>query len=251
MEPSLLPPITALEECVHTGRCFVQSKEVSLEWYEKVIHRMGMGSILDDSHLVFDRQEMAFLREKKLISEQGTAKKAAGTAGASASASSSSSSRAARQDVDASAGATVPSPPKRSKKSPGKELHDEIEVPDRVTTSSERCTMSFVEISRKNRNSVYAMLKERGYIVRSGLKFGVDFLVYEGSGQGKNHAKFAVLVDHGGTFDAKAHGENHTHHLTTWGTVAAKSRLCTSVGKKLCMINAKTGKGWVFNRWKY
>jgi tRNA-intron endonuclease len=40
---------------------------------------------------------------------------------------------------------------------------------------------------------VYAQLRERGYIVRPGLKFGTDFAVYE-KGPGLDHAPFLVHV---------------------------------------------------------
>jgi tRNA-intron endonuclease len=40
---------------------------------------------------------------------------------------------------------------------------------------------------------VYSQLRERGYVVRPGLKFGTDFAVYE-RGPGKDHAPFLVHV---------------------------------------------------------
>ncbi|MFW9807167.1 MAG: tRNA-intron lyase [Candidatus Thorarchaeota archaeon] len=45
----------------------------------------------------------------------------------------------------------------------------------------------------KDRFIVYAQLRERGYVVRPGLKFGTDFAVYE-HGPGKDHAPFLVHV---------------------------------------------------------
>ncbi|MBN2229600.1 MAG: tRNA-intron lyase [Candidatus Thorarchaeota archaeon] len=45
----------------------------------------------------------------------------------------------------------------------------------------------------KDRFLVYAQLRERGYIVRPGLKFGTDFAVYE-KGPGIDHAPFLVHV---------------------------------------------------------
>jgi tRNA-intron endonuclease len=44
-----------------------------------------------------------------------------------------------------------------------------------------------------DRLHVYSQLRERGYIVRPGLKFGTDFAVYE-HGPGKDHAPFIVHV---------------------------------------------------------
>ncbi|MHA2351629.1 MAG: tRNA-intron lyase [Candidatus Thorarchaeota archaeon] len=45
----------------------------------------------------------------------------------------------------------------------------------------------------KDRFIVYSQLRERGYVVRPGLKFGTDFAVYE-RGPGKDHAPFLVHV---------------------------------------------------------
>jgi tRNA-intron endonuclease len=45
----------------------------------------------------------------------------------------------------------------------------------------------------KDQYLVYAQLRERGYIVRPGLKFGTDFAVYE-KGPGLDHAPFLVHV---------------------------------------------------------
>jgi tRNA-intron endonuclease len=45
----------------------------------------------------------------------------------------------------------------------------------------------------KDRFRVYSYLRDRGYIVRPGLKFGTDFAVYE-KGPGKDHAPFLVHV---------------------------------------------------------
>ena len=45
----------------------------------------------------------------------------------------------------------------------------------------------------KDRLLVYSQLREKGYIVRPGLKFGTDFAVYE-KGPGIDHAPFLVHV---------------------------------------------------------
>ncbi|MHA2153045.1 MAG: tRNA-intron lyase [Candidatus Thorarchaeota archaeon] len=45
----------------------------------------------------------------------------------------------------------------------------------------------------RDRFTVYSQLRDRGYIVRPGLKFGTDFAVYE-HGPGKDHAPFLVHV---------------------------------------------------------
>ncbi|MHA1287873.1 MAG: tRNA-intron lyase, partial [Candidatus Thorarchaeota archaeon] len=54
-----------------------------------------------------------------------------------------------------------------------------------------------LELGRKisddfnDRFLVYSQLRERGYVVRPGLKFGTDFAVYE-KGPGLDHAPFLV-----------------------------------------------------------
>jgi len=64
----------------------------------------------------------------------------------------------------------------------------------RVLTSDE-----LANIGRKRVNkfdalySVYCDLKRRGFVVRKGLKFGCDYLVYR-HGPGIDHAPFGVLV---------------------------------------------------------
>ena len=45
----------------------------------------------------------------------------------------------------------------------------------------------------RDRFLVYSELRNRGYVVRPGLKFGTDFAVYE-YGPGKDHAPFLVHV---------------------------------------------------------
>lgn len=45
----------------------------------------------------------------------------------------------------------------------------------------------------RDRFLVYSQLREKGYIVRPGLKFGTDFAVYE-KGPGIDHAPFLVHV---------------------------------------------------------
>ncbi len=45
---------------------------------------------------------------------------------------------------------------------------------------------------------VYSDLRSKGYVVRSGLKYGADFAVYE-KGPGLEHAPYLVHVHRGGT----------------------------------------------------
>jgi tRNA-intron endonuclease len=59
---------------------------------------------------------------------------------------------------------------------------------DELITIGEKWESGF-----RDRFRVYSHLRERGYIVRPGLKFGTDFAVYE-KGPGKDHAPFLVHV---------------------------------------------------------
>jgi tRNA-intron endonuclease len=45
----------------------------------------------------------------------------------------------------------------------------------------------------RDRYLVYTQVRQRGYIIRPGLKFGTDFAVYE-HGPGKDHAPFLIHV---------------------------------------------------------
>ncbi len=70
---------------------------------------------------------------------------------------------------------------------------------------------------------VYKDLRERGYVVKTALKFGADFRVYpKGSRPGKKHAKWIVFVEH------------ETKSLT-WHSFSAKNRVAHSTKKKLLL----------------
>jgi len=66
-------------------------------------------------------------------------------------------------------------------------------------------------------------LRKRGYVVKTALKFGADFRVYErGVKPGEDHAKWIVYAVHeGGTL--------------TWHEFAAKNRVAHSTKKKLML----------------
>jgi tRNA-intron endonuclease len=57
------------------------------------------------------------------------------------------------------------------------------------------CTDSYPDFQEKYR--VYSLLKESGYIVAPGIKFGTDFAVYE-HGPGIDHAPFIIQVEKAG-----------------------------------------------------
>lgn len=70
---------------------------------------------------------------------------------------------------------------------------------------------------------VFKNLRERGHIVKTALKFGAEFRVYEkGSKPGKKHAKWIVFTDYeSGKF--------------TWYEFAAKTRVANSTRKNLLL----------------
>jgi len=68
---------------------------------------------------------------------------------------------------------------------------------------------------------VFKDLRERGYIVKTALKFGADFRVYDkGHRPGKQHAKWILFVVH------------ETEKLT-WHDFSAKNRVAHSTRKNL------------------
>ena len=70
---------------------------------------------------------------------------------------------------------------------------------------------------------VFKDLREKGYVVKTALKFGADFRVYEkGVRPGKSHAKWIVFPVH----------ESET---LTWYEWAAKNRVAHSTRKRLLM----------------
>lgn len=70
---------------------------------------------------------------------------------------------------------------------------------------------------------VFKDLRERGYIVKTALKFGADFRVYDkGAKPGTKHAKWIVFADH----EAKR---------LTWHEFSAKNRVAHSTKKNLLL----------------
>jgi tRNA-intron endonuclease len=70
---------------------------------------------------------------------------------------------------------------------------------------------------------VFKDLRERGYIVKTALKFGAEFRVYDkGSKPGKKHAKWIVFTD-------------HESKRLTWHEFSAKNRIAHSTKKNLLL----------------
>ena len=70
---------------------------------------------------------------------------------------------------------------------------------------------------------VFKDLRERGYVVKTALKFGADFRVYEkGSKPGEKHAKWIVFAE-------------HESNRMTWHEFSAKNRVAHSTKKNLLL----------------
>jgi len=70
---------------------------------------------------------------------------------------------------------------------------------------------------------VFRDLRDKGYIVKSALKFGADFRVYDkGQKIGKHHSRWIVFVD-------------HETSKTTWNEFSARNRVAHSTKKKLLL----------------
>lgn len=70
---------------------------------------------------------------------------------------------------------------------------------------------------------VFRDLREKGYVVKTALKFGAEFRVYDkGSSPGKAHARWIVFTD-------------HESKKLSWNDFAAKNRVAHSTKKKLLL----------------
>lgn len=70
---------------------------------------------------------------------------------------------------------------------------------------------------------VFKDLREKGYIIKTALKFGAEFRVYgKGTRPGKSHAKWIVFTD-------------HESKKLTWHEFSAKNRIAHSTKKNLLL----------------
>jgi tRNA-intron endonuclease len=85
---------------------------------------------------------------------------------------------------------------------------------------------------------VYKELREKGYVVTPGIKYGCDFAVYE-NGPGRDHAPYVVQIMSG---DA---------HLSAAEIVKA-GRLASTVRKAfiIALVNKEEVRFVEFNWWK-
>ena len=73
------------------------------------------------------------------------------------------------------------------------------------------------------RYAVFRDFRNRGYVIKTALKFGADFRVYPpGSAPGEKHAKWVVFVD-------------HESKRLTWHEFSAKNRVAHSTKKRLLL----------------
>lgn len=71
--------------------------------------------------------------------------------------------------------------------------------------------------------AVFKDLRMKGYVVKTALKFGAEFRVYEkGKKPGKEHSKWVVFTD-------------HENNKTTWHEFAAKNRVAHSTNKNVLL----------------
>ncbi len=101
---------------------------------------------------------------------------------------------------------------------------------DKLEVKDKKKILDFNEFLKKARKiepnfwvryCVFKDLRKRGYIVKTALKFGADFRVYDrGVKPGEDHAKWVVFPVHEGS-------------MLTWREFSAKNRVAHSTRKKL------------------
>jgi len=103
---------------------------------------------------------------------------------------------------------------------------NKIEVFSRNKKISEKDLINkFKRIDKKIqiKYPVFKDLREKGYIVKTALKFGADFRIYDkGKRPGKEHAKWIVFAD-------------HESKRLTWPEFSAKNRVAHSTKKNLLL----------------
>lgn len=116
------------------------------------------------------------------------------------------------------------------------EIVDEDEQKLSKNKLIERCNAQYIEFN--NKMDVYRFLRDLGYVVRPGLKFGVDFAVYI-KGPGLEHSPYMIqIIDKEGKIDPIE--------------LVRAGRLATTVRKNF-VIASKIKKNlhfFVFNRYK-
>ena len=91
--------------------------------------------------------------------------------------------------------------------------------------TEEQIIKKFTKIDKKFpiKYAVYKDLRIKGYIIKSALKFGAEFTIYEkGKKPGKDHSKWLLFTE-------------HESKKTTWHEFASKNRVAHSTNKKLLL----------------
>jgi len=86
---------------------------------------------------------------------------------------------------------------------------------------------------------VFRNLRDRGYVVKTALKFGADFRVYDrGVKPGEDHAKWVVFAV-------------HESNVQTWHEFSAKNRVAHSTKKRLLLgvVDAEGDVSYWESRW--
>ena len=89
------------------------------------------------------------------------------------------------------------------------------------------------------RYSVYKDIRNRGYIIKTALKFGADFRIYDrGVKPGEDHARWVVFPVHEGS-------------TLTWYEFAAKNRVAHSTKKRLLLgiVDSENDVTYYETRW--
>lgn len=92
-----------------------------------------------------------------------------------------------------------------------------------LTTEEARKKFKRIDKRFSLKYNIYRDLRKKGYIVKTGLKFGADFRVYEKEKTPENsHAKWLVFIE-------------HENSKSSWQDFCAKNRVAHSTKKKLLL----------------
>ena len=89
------------------------------------------------------------------------------------------------------------------------------------------------------RYAVYKDIRNRGYIIKTALKFGADFRIYDrGVKPGEDHARWVVFPVHEGS-------------TLSWYEFAAKNRVAHSTKKRLLLgiVDSENDVTYYETRW--
>lgn len=121
--------------------------------------------------------------------------------------------------------------------------HDCLEVIEVKTVKSNRkiekeelfqlfCSVKGFEIKW----AVYYYLRNLGWIVKSGLRFGVDYILYSDHPE-KSHSLYGVVLK------SKEKSESHDNFLESWVPILRTLRIANSVSKGIIFCYCNTVEG--------